>query len=697
MLKILSAGMRKIPHLEAFLAEEFKRFNDPQKVEAVAGWGHKQTATEARALAVKLDVPYIAVEDGFLRSLSLGAEGAQPLSLSVDPRGCYYNASVPSQIEVLLKDPSWFDEDLRTRALSLLKFMRERGLSKYNSGADAAVLKLPEGEKRVLIADQTLGDASLELGRAPNQGMNMMIKEASRLYPDHKIYIKVHPEVIAGKKNSLLSQVKLPKEVELIAADVEPRSLLANFAALFTVTSQMGFDALIQGVKVYCIGMPFYAGWGLTHDFQLHERRRAVKGVTLELLFAAAMFKLCRYVNPVSGARCEPEEIASLLALQKELNCRNEGLFVACGFKRYKHRIVRAYFQGSRSRVVFAKNTSDALTRLSNSKGRRTLVQWASKANLRLTRQAEKRGCSVMFMEDGFIRSKGLGSNHELPFSLVCDSQGIYYRSALKSDLEVILNNLHQREDLPELKGRAGKLLEYIRKEHISKYNVGDEKGFEYLRLEEALAQNAQKSEAERRSPVILVPGQVENDASVLSSPGSIRTNVALLKAVREDHPGAFIIYKPHPDVVAGNRPGSRGVKFYEIADFVVVNTNIVSLFKLVDEVHVLTSQTGFEALCYAKKVKVYGAPFYAGWGLTDDVLTFGRRNAYLSLEELAAGVLILYPRYYDWGCNMFCRPEDLCYRIRHMPKVDLGWWVNFVRALMRVKRRLLRGLKPVE
>lgn len=84
----------------------------------------------------------------------------------------------------------------------------------------------------------------------------------------------------------------------------------------------------------------------------------------------------------------------------------------------------------------------------------------------------------------------------------------------------------------------------------------------------------------------------------------------------------------------------------------------------IVDEVHTLTSLTGFEALLRGIEVHAYGGPFYAGWGLTNDRIDFPRRKAGLSLEELIAGTLILYPSYYDWQTKGFCTPEDICYRL---------------------------------
>ena len=57
----------------------------------LVGWGHKPTADKARRYAAQHNLPYIALEDGFLRSLDLGCKRAQPLSLVVDHTGIYFS------------------------------------------------------------------------------------------------------------------------------------------------------------------------------------------------------------------------------------------------------------------------------------------------------------------------------------------------------------------------------------------------------------------------------------------------------------------------------------------------------------------------------------------------------------------------------------------------------------------------------
>ena len=100
MLYTLSYKIFRIPFFCIFLDSQvlfIKKMSIKQKSSvgvALLGWGHKPTADKVRCYALKYNLPYIALEDGFLRSLDLGCKGAQPLSLVVDHTGIYYDATV---------------------------------------------------------------------------------------------------------------------------------------------------------------------------------------------------------------------------------------------------------------------------------------------------------------------------------------------------------------------------------------------------------------------------------------------------------------------------------------------------------------------------------------------------------------------------------------------------------------------------
>jgi capsular polysaccharide export protein len=202
--------------------------------------------------------------------------------------------------------------------------------------------------------------------------------------------------------------------------------------------------------------------------------------------------------------------------------------------------------------------------------------------------------------------------------------------------------------DLPErAQRRAERLIKSLIDSRLSKYNVtGD------------TPDDIPKG---RR---ILVPGQVEDDASIRLGASDVNTNQALLEAARAANPAAILIYKPHPDVEAGLRQGSV-TNVGEFADIVATNTDPIGLLDTVDEVWTMTSLLGFEALLRGKKVTCLGVPFYAGWGLTDDrAMPVTRRVATPTLAQLAHAVLIDYPRYFDPKTDLPCSVEVIVNRL---------------------------------
>ena len=159
---------------------------------------------------------------------------------------------------------------------------------------------------------------------------------------------------------------------------------------------------------------------------------------------------------------------------------------------------------------------------------------------------------------------------------------------------------------------------------------------------------------------MVLVIGQVESDASIRYGSLGLRTNRALLEAVRAAEPQAYLVYKPHPDVVAGLcRAGAGEDAAAQLCDEVLQQGSIQQLFTQIDALHVLTSLAGFEALLRGLEVHCWGLPFYAGWGLTHDRERCGRRQRQLSLDELVHAALIDYPRYVSRDSGWFITAEQ--------------------------------------
>ncbi|WP_416137619.1 capsular polysaccharide biosynthesis protein [Halomonas sp. HK25] len=631
-----SSGIARLKILAAVLPEyaHFVRLSPlSRRANAVIGWGLKPTSSRARSHARRTGLPYLALEDGFLRSLGLGVQGFQPHSMVVDRLGIYYDATHPSDLERLITEGGFTDEEL-ARAHHCMAQLRRYRLSKYNHAPDALPDGLSDGPQRVLVVDQTWGDASIGYGGASADTFQHMLREALDAHPQAEILVKVHPDVIAGKKRGhLLEAAAQHPRCRLIGDDINPWALLDIVEHVHVVTSQLGFEALIAGKAVTCHGLPFYAGWGLTDDRQRCPRRHASR--SLEELFAAAYLRYCRYGNPYTGEPASLEETIALIADQKRQRDRLAGQWSAVEFSGWKRGFM-GDFLGPNARLTHYRESQTALDAAPT--GSR-LLAWASHVEDDLETRCRQHQVILARMEDGFIRSVGLGVDLARPLSLVIDHLGIYYDPTAPSELERFLE---EGEFTDDLLARAAALRQRLVHLKLSKYNVSGKK-LPTLPL------------GRRR---ILVPGQVETDASIARGSPETRTNRGLLQAVRGRHPEALLLFKPHPDVVSGARLGALDEASEQLYDLDVGDIQITELLDAVDDVHTMSSLTGFEALLRGKRVTTYGMPFYAGWGLTEDRMTCTRRTRHLSLDALVAATLLIYPTYVDPQSGQLCNAE---------------------------------------
>lgn len=667
MINVFSKGIEALPGLDIFLSEEISSTK-----EIVVGWGHKKTSAKARQFAKDNRLDYLSLEDGFLRSVGLGFE-SRPLSLTVDPIGVYYDSTCPSYLEDLINTADrWMTPEWHARSRKLIEAIIDRDLSKYNIAPPMPKkwlrrhFGLPDNQPCVLVVDQTREDASVLLGQANSESFNRMLSEAISDNPQASIIVKSHPDVNYGKKKGYFQEQL--KGIHYLTENFSPLSTLEQVDKVYVVTSQLGFDALLLGKEVHVYGMPFYAGWGLTKDLIRCERRSRLANI--EEIFASGYIRLCRYLNPIKGQLIEIEEFIDLLDVQHQMMLQNSGKHVAVGFKYWKKPHLRAFLSGRDSALFFVKDFQQGLEKAKEEGA--DLNVWSSKVEP--DNNPENDGILLTRVEDGFIRSAGLGSDFNLPYSLVLDHGGIYYDPYSPSDLFGILNTIQERKDIHEIRRRAEHLRKFIVEKKLTKYNVtGQDPDINFP--------------ADKK--IILVVGQVEDDASIkFGCKGcKTQTNTDLLKRVRQENPDAFILFKTHPDVLSGNRKGKVSEKV--LKEYSDMSADLYPMGKLlvhIDELHTLTSLSGFEAILRNKKVVVYGKPFYAGWGLTTDKEFIEGRGKHLTPNDLIAGTLLLYPRYWDWQTMMFCRPEDICERLSKNDQADPGKWVAFCRALRKFR-----------
>ena len=343
---IFSAPIAAITGIQIFL--------DGADRPAAAGWGHKPTADRARRYARRHGIPYYALEDGFIKSVATAFRGRdeKTVSLVLDRTGIYYDVFSDSELEdIMIRSPEWFTPELASRARKLREFITAHEIVKYNARGErdeqndgnkgegesaertgnaepgtrenvseprsipAVTGALSDNipEDAILVIDQTFNDASVPLGNASPETFREMLSEAvNKAGADH-VYVKVHPNVVAGLGRGYFPMKILKKQgVHVIAAAVNAFKLLKRFRNVYTVTSGTGLEALMQGCRVTCFGEPFYSGYGLTIDKKtLASRKRLARmkePASLELLVAAVFFRYCIFIDPDKSRPCSPEE-----------------------------------------------------------------------------------------------------------------------------------------------------------------------------------------------------------------------------------------------------------------------------------------------------------------------------------------------------------------------------------------------------
>lgn len=269
------------------------------------------------------------------------------------------------------------------------------------------------------------------------------------------------------------------------------------------------------------------------------------------------------------------------------------------------------------------------------------VVAWGLKPSAKAAAAyARLHGLPLLRLEDGLLRSINIGSV-DPPLSIIVDDFGIYYDASTPSRLETLIKQTLTAEQ----RSRALQLIAAWRSARVSKYNHAREYAW-------PLPQ-----------PYVLVADQVAGDASIARGWANRRSFRRMLAAALRDYPDCTVVLKTHPDVVSGRKRGHFDWDKLAAEPRVTVlaeNAHPVGLIEQSQAVYCVTSQLGFEGLLWNKSVHVFGMPFYAGWGLTQDALSAPKRRMAASLEQLVHAALIAYPRYLDPESGLRCEPERL-------------------------------------
>lgn len=255
-----------------------------------------------------------------------------------------------------------------------------------------------------------------------------------------------------------------------------------------------------------------------------------------------------------------------------------------------------------------------------------------------------------LIMEAAFLRSintfceqKG-DAKYRYDIGFVMDYLTAYYDATRPSHLENLLNdtNIVITE---EQKQRARNCINRIIENHLTKYNC------------QPIVKPNIGREGKKK---VLVVDQSFGDNSIKKGLASVNTFEEMLEAAILENPDADIIIKTHPDTKTGQRTGYyTGIKNEENIFLYTDAINPISLVNYVDKVYVCTTQMGFEALMCNKEVHIFGMPFYAGWGYTNDRQVCERRTNKRTLEEIFYIAYIMYSYYVNPATGRLCEIEE--------------------------------------
>lgn len=269
----------------------------------------------------RFGIPFYHVEDGFIRSVSLGAQRSPPASLIIDSRTLHYDARSASDLENTLQTYDFAaDEALMERAEKCIRMLLDLRVSKYNLGkrVDLDTILGPKTTRRVLVIGQVETDASIAFGCDRPVTNNDLVRLAASENPGAQIIYKPHPEVLHGTREGVSNPANVANISEILKEDIAPADALEGIDHVYTITSLMGFEALLRGISVTCYGLPFYAGWGVTDDRQRCERRG--RRLSVREIFAASYLLRPRYLDLEAGGPTNLEAVT-----RRMIEIRSEG------------------------------------------------------------------------------------------------------------------------------------------------------------------------------------------------------------------------------------------------------------------------------------------------------------------------------------------------------------------------------------
>jgi len=327
-----SRGIRAIRHL--CVLADVDLVLSPKQIKrraleptCVLVWGRKSNTEAALTYAQNHGIAVVYLEDGWIRSSAKDPHSRTCYSILKDETGVYYDSRAPSDLENLLNLPAAAFAKVATKEqIDYARTCRQRlisnNITKYNFTSMQMDKSVFAGAiKQVLVVDQTRDDASVRFGGMDALAFEDMLHKAIAENPDARIVVRVHPDVVSGRREGYLQELANQLDVDISADAVNPILLLKQVDKVYVGTSQLGYEALLCEKPVVVFGEPFYAGWGLTDDRA--ELTRRTQERSIDELFYATHIALARYCNPVTGEPWHLHECLEHVELQQAMFTRN--------------------------------------------------------------------------------------------------------------------------------------------------------------------------------------------------------------------------------------------------------------------------------------------------------------------------------------------------------------------------------------
>ncbi|MGA9919341.1 MAG: capsular biosynthesis protein, partial [Paraburkholderia sp.] len=439
------------------------------------------------------------------------------------------------------------------------RFVRSHASTKRRSQSDCpAALLETKRLTRVMLIDERARSHGLGATAVRNsrRAFMRMVQAACSAHPQAEFWIARSDDKGTGRW--LSSSVDcMPPDVQRLADHESLCAALPHVDHVYTLGASEGMHALLADVPVHVFGAPYYAGWGLTDD-DLYLQNRSARP-TLAALFDVVFLRFTRYLNPFTHTLGTLDDLLDSIELQRAVRHRFADLqhVAAIRFQWWKRPFATPYVSAGGATLRWTREPQSVQTN-------ECAVLWGARSADGLAPEVPR-----VRIEDGFFHSTGLGSDMIAPRSQVIDRRGLYFDASQPSDLSVLLN---ETEFSATELARAAALRDQVVKLGVTKYNLG---------------RRRPEWTAPAGKQIVLVPGQVADDASIRLGTRAIGTADALLREVRRLRPDAFVVYKPHPDVLSGNRNGL--IDAQQLADIVDTEADLLSLVDVADEVHTLS------------------------------------------------------------------------------------------------------------